>query len=143
LFHEELDNVEVVPLSVRRSDLPCPDAQIGGQLRGRLDVLKFIRDIQLDSVVATKQLSDLPAPAFQFTFHLLASEEIVTQLEARFRQRTDEYIRILSGDQLPERDEAVFAPFESAVLGASELAIATVYGESGNGMASRPSAPTA
>ncbi len=58
-------------------------AHLGGTLRGAAELGRFITGVGFDSIVTVRQLRDLPDPAFQYTFHLLTTDQIVAHVQQR------------------------------------------------------------
>jgi hypothetical protein len=119
IFYDELGSVQVVPLNGVPNSLS--DEIVGGMLRGGHDVASFISGIGIDSIVQTRQLSDLPRPAFELTFHTLPESQIITAIEERFSARYEADVKILEGQPLTEGDGAALSHFECIVLGSTKL----------------------
>jgi hypothetical protein len=93
----------------------------GGILRGPPELLQFIQEVRLDSIVRTTQLADLPNPRFEREFYLLPPEGIVAKIEARFRAESVAVHRLLDGKSMTENELRALSPLEQFVLGSSEL----------------------
>lgn len=119
IFWDELENVQAVPLN----GFPNPPGEEtpGGMLHGRDEVISFILAIGIDSIVQTRQLSDLPNPAFQLIFHMRPAGQIISAIEERFDARYESEIKILEGQPLTELDSAALSYFEYIVLGSTTL----------------------
>lgn len=119
LLRNSLDQLEVVPLGGVPSSLEAP---LGGVLAGRRALLSFIREIGLDSIVESYQVSDLPSTGFLYTFHLTSSaESIVDLLSQRLvpEIRSAHRVHALSHEKAPE--QLTLSPHEAFQLGASTL----------------------
>ena len=119
IFYDELKTVQAVPLN----GVPDPlrDETAGGLLHGKDDVLSFISAIGIDSIVQTRQLRDLPNPAFELIFHMRPAGEIISVIEKRFDTRYEADIKILEGKPLTERDRAAVSDLDCIVLGSTRL----------------------
>jgi len=119
LFHDELQNVQAVPLN------GLPRVPIGtgsgGTLRGRAEIAAFVRGMGFDSVVHTRQVSDVPNLAFERTFLVLPTGKILPSIESRLAARHEAEIKILDGQTITERDRAALTAFEGVILGATRL----------------------
>jgi hypothetical protein len=93
----------------------------GGILRGPPELLQFIQEVGLDSIVRTTQLADLPNPRFQREFYVLSPEDIVAKIEARFRAESVAVDKLLDGKSMTENELRALSPLEQFVLGSSEL----------------------
>ncbi|MGE5345029.1 MAG: hypothetical protein ACM3JH_03650 [Acidithiobacillales bacterium] len=119
LLRDSLDSLGVVPLGAARSH---PEAPLSGVLTGRDALLTFIREIGLDSIVESYQVSDKPRGSFLYMFHLASSAESIVDL---LRQRRVPEIREthrvlpLSHEKAPE--QLTLSPHEAFMLGASTL----------------------
>ncbi len=121
LLRDSLDQLEVIPLGGVQS---APEAPLGGLLSGRHALLTFIREISLDSIVESYQVSDQPRTSFLYTFHLASSAEtIVDLLTKRLVPEIRETHRVyaLSHEKAPE--QLTLSPREAFQLGATTLSI--------------------
>jgi hypothetical protein len=118
LVHRGLSVIQVVPM-VNRFEHP-KDFR-GGILRGSPELVQFIQEVGLDSIVRTTQLTDLPNPRFQREFYVLSPEDIVAKIEARFRAESVAVHKLLDGKSMTANELRELAPLEQFVLGSSEL----------------------
>jgi hypothetical protein len=116
LCHDGLDGIQVVA-RVPRADL-LSETVPAGYLRGRGELLAFVRGVQLDSIVDTEQLGDGVDLSFRRTFHVTSPEELVAFIEAQLNAARNATLRILEGLS-PESKELVYR--EDFILGASML----------------------
>jgi hypothetical protein len=119
LLRDSLDQLEVVPLGGAPASSEAP---LGGILTGRHSLLSFIREIGLDSIVESYQVSDLPSTGFLYTFHLTSSpESIVDLLSQRLvpEIRSAHRVNPLSHEKAPE--QLTLSPHEAFQLGATAL----------------------
>lgn len=120
LLRDSLDTLGVVPLGGVQSSL---EASVSGVLTGRSALLTFIREIGLDSIVESYQVSDTPRGSFLYVFHLASSpESIVDLLRRRLVADIRETHRVLplSHERAPE--QLTLSSHEAFMLGASTLA---------------------
>jgi len=118
LVHRGLSVIQVVPM-VNRFEHP-KDFR-GGILRGPSELLQFIQEVGLDSIVRTTQLADLPNPRFQREFYVLSPEDIVAKIKACFRAESVASDKLLDGKSMTENELRALAPLEQFMLGSSEL----------------------
>jgi hypothetical protein len=119
LLRDSLDTLEVVPLGGVQSSLEAP---LSGVLTGRDALLTFIRDIGLDSVVESYQVSDKPRGSFLYMFHLASSaESIVDLLGQRLVPNIRETHRVLALSHEKAPEQLTLSPHEAFMLGASTL----------------------
>ena len=118
LVHRGLSVIQVVPM-VNRFEHP-KDFR-GGILRGPSELLQFIQEVGLDSIVRTTQLADLPSPRFQREFYVLSPEDIVAKIEARFRAESVAVDKLLDGKSMTENELRALSPLEQFLLGSSAL----------------------
>ena len=122
LVRDSLDHVDVVPLTGVQA---AGDAPLGGVLAGRDALLKFIREIGLDSIVESYQVSDLPRTGFLYTFHMASSPEtIVKLLSDRMNPPIRETYRVLELSEQKSPEQLTLSPREAFQLGASRLSAA-------------------
>lgn len=114
LFPKGLDQIHVVPLPL--GDLPREFSAYW--LRGRAELLAFIRAIPLDCVVQTEQVGDGAIPTLKRKVQVGAPECILAFIEARLSAGVDSTIRLL-GRLPPQRRAPVHR--EDMVLGATTL----------------------
>jgi hypothetical protein len=118
LVHRGLSVIQVVPMVSRFER--AKDFR-GGILRGSPELLQFIQEVGLDSIVRMTKLADLPNPRFQREFYVLPPEDIVAKLEARFRAESVAVDKLLDGKSMTENELRALSPLEQFVLGSSEL----------------------
>jgi hypothetical protein len=118
LVHRGLSVVQVVPMI---NSFERPKDFRGGILRGAPELLHFIKEVGLDSIVRTTQLADLPNPRFQREFYVLSPEDIVAKIKARFRAESVAVDRLLDGKSMTGNELRALSPLEQFVLGSSEL----------------------
>jgi hypothetical protein len=115
----DLDTIHVVALG--GGNILSGSDPLGGTLLGAAELRRFITDVGLDSVVAVRQLRDLPDPAFEYTFHLLPADQIVAHVQGRLAAVTNAEMCIIAGVELTADDQQPLEPFDSFVLGASSV----------------------
>jgi len=87
------------------------------------ELLTFIQDIGLDSVVRTRALSENPLRLLR-EFLVDSPQSIVRTLEARMRAESEAVDRLLEGESLTEKDNLALNPLEHFVLGGTSVACA-------------------
>ena len=121
LVRDSLDHLEVVCPGHVQAAAQAPPSLV---ISGRAELLAFIRDVGLDSIVESYQVSDLPQTGFLYSFHVASSaESIVDLLTERQRPATRATYRVLelSHEKVPE--QLTLSPHEAFQLGAATLSL--------------------
>ena len=113
-----LSVIQVVPIVSR---LERAKDFRGGILRESPELLLFIQEVGLDSIVRTTQLADLPNPRFEREFYALSPEDIVAKIEARFRAESVAVAKLVDGKLMTDNELRALSHLEQFVLGSSEL----------------------
>lgn len=82
---------------------------------GREDVLSFLSEIGIDSIVQTRQLTQ-QSLTFELIFNLLPPKQIIGAVEQRFAAGDAAGLKILEGQSLTERDDAALSSFSRTLL---------------------------
>ncbi len=87
IFWNELATIQAIPLNGVPS--VAGHEAVGGVVRGKEDLVSLISDIEIDSVVQTRQLGmqefgDDTPPKFQRIFNMLLPSQIISTIEEHF-----------------------------------------------------------
>lgn len=119
LVRDGLDHLEVVSPGQIQTAVEEPPSVV---ISGRSELLAFIREVGLDSIVESYQVSDLPQAGFLYTFHVASSaESILDLLSERLKPTTRATYRVLELAHHKVPEQLTLSPREAFQLGASTL----------------------
>ena len=120
IFLNELEDVQAIPVVCRQMSGCCE--VMSGVVRGRDNLARMISDVEIDSIVETRQVHEMPLQ-FERTFHVHSADEIVNFIEKRAKARQIEDLKMLESSDPDISAEAIQPAFGRITLGSTRLLV--------------------